>query len=81
MKIHVLLFGPVRLMVGKPELVLDLQDGAIVRDAMDRLAQDHPELREAAACLRYAVDSEYAEPVTLLQEGQTLALIPPVQGG
>ena len=81
MKVRILLFGPARLSVDQTELFLDLFPQARVCDAVNKLLRDYPPLQKLENCLRYAVDMEYVGLETSLCEGQTLALIPPVQGG
>ena len=76
MEVTVRLFAMLRERAGAGEVVLDLPDGACVRDALDRLgelAQDMP--------LALAVNREYAPEDRRLEPGDELALIPPVSGG
>jgi len=75
-EVTVRLFAMLRERAGAGEVVLDLPDGARVRDALDRLgelAQDMP--------LAFAVNREYAPEDRRLEAGDELALIPPVSGG
>lgn len=81
MKIPILLFGTARLAAGRAEMEIELRPGATVRDAFSALAAGIPGLAPMERSLRFAVDMEYADAATPLREGQTLALIPPVQGG
>ncbi len=81
MKIAVLLFGPARILAKKDHLVLELKEGATVFHAMSLLKQKFPEFSNLDRYLRFAIDAEYVERNASLSEGQTLALIPPVQGG
>ena len=76
MEVTVRLFAMLRERAGAGELVLDLPEGASVRDALDRLgdlAEDLP--------LVLAVNREYAPEHQVLGAGDELALIPPVSGG
>ena len=70
------LFAALRERVGASELVLELPDGALVGDALDRLAGV---TRGVPAVL--AVNREYADRAASLHEGDEVALIPPVSGG
>src|SRR5947209_7826697 len=76
MEVRVRLFAALRERVGAPELVLELPDGALVGDALDRLSSV---TRGVPAVL--AVNREYAERDEALHEGDEVALIPPVSGG
>ncbi len=73
---RVRLFAVLRERAGAEELELDLPDGALVRDALERvdaLAQGVPVLM--------AVNRSYAGGEKPLHAGDELALIPPVSGG
>ena len=76
MQVTVRLFAGLREAAGRPELVLDLPDGARVRDALDRVAHLAPDCE-----LVLAVNREYADPGTVLAAGDELAVVPPVSGG
>jgi MoaE-MoaD fusion protein len=76
MEVTVRLFAMLRERAGARELVLDLPDGASVRDALDELG----ELADGLP-LVMAVNREYAREEEVLSPGDELALIPPVSGG
>jgi molybdopterin synthase catalytic subunit len=79
MTVVVLLFASYRHQIGVRQLALTLPDSATVRDAAKRLEADYPDLSlKGALC---AVNERYVSPDTALQEGDTLALLPPVSGG
>jgi MoaE-MoaD fusion protein len=75
-EVTVRLFAMLRERAGAPELVLELPDGARVRDALDSLSG----LAEGLP-LVLAVNREYAAEDRVLDPGDELALIPPVSGG
>jgi MoaE-MoaD fusion protein len=75
-EVTVRLFAVLRERAGAPQVTLDLPDGARVRDALDSLAG----LAEGVP-LVMAVNREYASEEHTLDEGDELALIPPVSGG
>jgi len=77
-EVTVRLFAMLRERAGAPELMLELPDGARVRDALESeplaaLADGIP--------LVMAVNREYADGEQVLDAGDELALIPPVSGG
>jgi molybdopterin synthase catalytic subunit/molybdopterin converting factor small subunit len=76
MEVTVRLFAMLRERAGAGEVVLDLPEGARVRDAIDSLAG----LAEGIP-LVMAVNREYADGERVLDAGDELALIPPVSGG
>jgi MoaE-MoaD fusion protein len=76
MEVRVRLFAALRERVGAPELLLELPDGALVGDALDRLSS----VTDGVPAV-LAVNREYADRAAALHEGDEVALIPPVSGG
>lgn len=76
MQITVRLFAMLRERAGSGEVLIDLPDGARVRDALEELGN----LAEGLP-LVLAVNREYAPRDQVLRPGDELALIPPVSGG
>jgi MoaE-MoaD fusion protein len=76
MQITVRLFAGLRERAGSGELELDLPDGALVGDALDRLSALTDGVRVVMA-----VNHEYADKDMELRSGDEVALIPPVSGG
>jgi molybdopterin converting factor subunit 1 len=76
MQVQVRLFAGLRERAGAAQLELELPDGAVVGDALERLAALAEGIRVVAA-----VNHEYADEASPLHAGDELALIPPVSGG
>jgi molybdopterin synthase catalytic subunit len=76
MQIRVRLFAGLRERAGASELELELPDGALVADALERMR----ELTDGVPVVM-AVNHEYADPGAALESGDEVALIPPVSGG
>ena len=76
MEVTVRLFAMLRERAGAGQVVLELPDGARVRDALDALGD-----YAAGLPLVMAVNREYAADDRVLETGDELALIPPVSGG
>mgnify|MGYP005839554517 CR=1 FL=1 len=81
MKVRVRLFAAYREHVGHQEMALDLPTGACVGDLAREVLRRYPNLVPSGRSLAIAVNSRYADPKTLLAEGDEVALIPPVSGG
>jgi molybdopterin synthase catalytic subunit len=79
--VRVRLFAIQREMAGTREVRLSLPDGADVEAAWTALVAQHPVLAPGRASLRFARNGDYAEPTTLLADGDEVAMIPPVSGG
>ena len=78
MQVKVLFFASHRRAAGLGEAILELPEGASVRDASQLLERQYNlQLRGSMV----AVNDEYATPEHILEVGDTLALIPPVSGG
>jgi MoaE-MoaD fusion protein len=80
-RINVRLFAIQREQVGARRLTLDLPPHSTVEAAWQALVARHPILAPGRASVRFARNGEYAEPDERLDDGDELALIPPVSGG
>ena len=82
MRVHVRLFALLRERARRDRIELSLPPGATVAEALSQLAAQAPlaELLERMP-ISVAVNREYAGVQTRLQDGDELALIPPVSGG
>ena len=81
MKLNVLFFGPAKILTKESEVEVELPAEATVQDAVTLILGRYPKLKEISKSLRYALDEEYTEDSMRIRDGQTLAVIPPVQGG
>ena len=81
MRIRVRLFAIQRELAGAREVGLDLVDGATVADAWDALVAQHPALAPGRDFVRFARNGTYADASTTLEDGDEVAMIPPVSGG
>lgn len=81
MRINVRLFAILRERAGVSQVALDLPDCATVRDAKQQLAAKFPSLGAMIDRAALAVNQTYARPDMNLNDGDELALIPPVSGG
>lgn len=79
--ITVKLFAAYQEAYGQPELTLQLPPRTPVQAVRDRLLSEHPELEQWRELTRFGINLEFAEPDTLLQDGDEVVLIPPVSGG
>ena len=81
MKVNVRLFAGLHDLLGKRDVVLELAEGATVLQLREQLADEYPIVRPYLTTLVCAVGEEYVPEEHRLQEGDDVALIPPVSGG
>lgn len=81
-ELEVRLFAILREHAGSDSILLELDEGATVADALERLGAD-PSLADLLQRLpvRIAVNRDYATAETPLRAEDELALIPPISGG
>jgi molybdopterin synthase catalytic subunit len=80
-RVRIRLFAIQRELAGTREHAIELEDGATVADAWDALVADFPSLTPGRGSVRFARNGAYADPTTVLVDGDEVAMIPPVSGG
>lgn len=80
-KVSVKLFAPFQEAFSKSEISLILPAHSPVSRVYEKLSSIHPALEQWRSVTRYAINLSFAEENTLLQDGDEVALIPPVSGG
>lgn len=79
MRVKVLLFAIYREQAGVEALEMELPQGATIQQARQQLQTLYPHLSLAGGVA--AVNQQFAQPSRELQDGDELALLPPVSGG
>ena len=80
MTIKILTFGIARDIIGSSIFETQITEGATVTDLKQHLLDKYPRFGNLAS-LMIAVNEEYGQDNTILQEKDEIALIPPVAGG
>ena len=80
-RVHVRLFAMQRELAGTRGLDLDLGGGSTIEDAWAAVVRLHPILAPGRPALRFARNGAYAPADTVLEDGDEVAMIPPVSGG
>ncbi len=80
-KVTVKLFAAFQEAVSKPEIDLVLPSHSPVSAVYDILTWTYPALDRWKAVTRYAINLNFTDESTILQDGDEIALIPPVSGG
>lgn len=81
MRVKVKLFASFRDICGFNEKELIVSDSIRVSEIVDVLIKSNNELAAKKDTLLVAVNQEYCDLEKILQEGDTVALFPPVSGG
>lgn len=75
-------FGPAQEEAGTCHALLEVPEGATVRDVIAAVRRAIPGLRDFERTgMRYAVNAQYADEGRAVRSGDVVALIPPVGGG
>jgi molybdopterin converting factor subunit 1 len=74
-------FASVREAVGRSEMECELAEGATVETLLAHLGKSLPGLEEWSDRVWIAVNRRYASREAPLQDGDEVALFPPVSGG
>jgi molybdopterin synthase catalytic subunit len=80
-RVRIRLFAIQRELAGTREHPVDLPEGATVADAWDALVAAFPALAPGRDSVRFARNGAYADEHTVLEDGDEVAMIPPVSGG
>jgi molybdopterin converting factor subunit 1 len=81
MKVTVRFFAALRDRVGFDSIELELEDGATVGSAIERIGRDHPDVHDYRGRMMTARNREYVREDMRLRDGDEVALFPPVSGG
>ena len=81
MHVTIRLFARLREMAGTGELARDVDEGATASDAWGLLVREFPSMADYSRTVACAVNEEYAQWSTRLNNGDEVAFLPPVSGG
>ena len=81
MRVRILFFGVLKDLVGRPSEEADFPEGADLRAVFDAVAARCPPLREMARSIVLALNREFADLSTGIEDGDEVAFLPPVSGG
>lgn len=81
MTINVKLFAILREKAGTAEISIEVASGATVARAVSALTERRPELAAWIGRAAFAVNLARVDGTMILNEGDELALLPPVSGG
>jgi len=81
MKVRAQFFAQLRDVTGVSETTLELSEGATVADLLAELYKQTPKLRDWDKNILAGSGVEFVDKRHVLQAGDEIAIMPPVQGG
>jgi molybdopterin converting factor small subunit len=81
MQLRVQFYSHLRDLAAVSELPLELQEGALVSDLLERLYEEKPALRSADKTILIAAGVEFVNRQYRLKPGDDISIMPPLQGG
>src|SRR5262245_21217606 len=81
MQVRLLFFATLKDIIGAREMNLDVPSGAKVSDVWSHLEDRYPGIKAYRQLVLTAINEEYVEGNALVNEGDELAIFPPVSGG
>jgi molybdopterin converting factor subunit 1 len=81
MTVNVLLFALCSDIVGSRKLTVEVAPGQSVQDLLSDLISKYPKLGQMERSLMISVNQSYVDRAQLLEDGDEVAMIPPVSGG
>ena len=81
MQVHVLFFGMLKDIVGRPEERMVLEEGSDIARLYELYAARFPRLAEHAPSILFSRNKEFVGRTERLREGDEVAFLPPVSGG
>ena len=81
MKVRAQFFAQLRDVAGAPEETVELPDGATTADLLAKIYERVPALRRWDRNILLGAGVEFVDRKYALQPDETIAIMPPVQGG
>ncbi|MFO7792167.1 MAG: molybdopterin converting factor subunit 1 [Candidatus Saliniplasma sp.] len=74
-------FASAREIVGTKDLDMDIEKGSKAKDVLDRLKEKYPGLKKLDGQLILAVNKQTGRADKMIEDGDEIAVLPPVSGG
>ena len=81
MKVRAEFYSRVKEILGASAFELSLPKNATVNDLFEQLKETYPKLRDFEKSMLFGVGVEFVDRNHVLNEGDVIAIMPPVQGG
>ncbi len=67
--------------IGARERTMDIPQSCSIAQVWARLMESHPDLRTLETTMAFAINDQLVASSAILEDGDILALLPPVSGG
>ena len=81
MKVRAEFYSGLREIVDASVLEVSLPEAATVHDLFENLQKSYPKLRDFEKSVLFGIGVEFVDRNRALHDGDTIAIMPPVQGG
>ena len=81
MQVRLLFFATLKDIVGTRQMQLEMPAGATVSDVLSRLETSYPRMKDYRPVVLTAINEEYVDQRAAVQDGDEVAIFPPVSGG
>jgi molybdopterin converting factor small subunit len=81
MKVRAEFYSRLKEIIEAPALEMALAENATVNDLFEQLRESYPKLRDFEKSMLFGIGVEFVGRNHPLNEGDTIAIMPPVQGG
>jgi molybdopterin converting factor small subunit len=81
MKVRAEFYSRLKEIIGAPALEISLRKNATVNVLFEQLKESHPQLRDFEKSMLFGVGVEFVDRNHVLNDGDVIAIMPPVQGG
>src|SRR5215831_15341344 len=81
MQVRLLFFATLKDIVGARQMQLEVPRGATVGDVLTHLETTYPRIKDYRPVVLTAINEEYVDKSAAVQEGDEVAIFPPVSGG
>jgi molybdopterin converting factor small subunit len=80
-KVRAEFYSVVKEIVDASAFELSLPKNATVNDLFEHLKKSHPKLRDFEKSILFGIGVEFVDRTYVLNDGDVIAIMPPVQGG
>jgi MoaD family protein len=81
MNVRAEFYSRLKEIVGASALELSVPENSTVNDLFEQLTENYPQMRDFEKSLLFGIGVEFVDRSYLLNDGDVIAIMPPVQGG